>query len=664
MSRPVLPSYVSGSLVFAALVIVAGASTASASEGRCANHDPLRQPYYGDFHVHTGVSMDAYAMDQRSTPDTAYAFASGAEAKLPPLDAQGNMTRTTKLDRPLDFAAVTDHAEFFGELRLCIDPESPVYATQYCNGYRGFKEDGSPIGGLMARSAALFDRTPEEQMQMVNQGHAATICGEGDALCLAAARDVWAENQAATERWNDTTDACRFATFHAYEYSLTPRLSKIHRNVVFGNATVPAQPISAAETPEPHELWRLLAEQCLDAGNGCDVVAIPHNSNLSNGQMFRVEYPGAETREEQAAQAALRARVEPLVEMMQIKGDSECANGMWKVAGGEDEFCAFEKFRIGSPDDCEDGMGHGALAGRGCRSRNDFARYALVEGLRERERIGVNPFKFGFIASTDTHNGNPGDVEEDSYPGSAGARDAASGERLGGVQMELAISQIASNPGGLVGIWAEENSRESLFAGMKRRETFGTSGTRIAPRLFGSWDWDFGDGDPCATDRPAAAGYAAGVPMGSDLPARPEGEAAPSFLVSAARDPGTDAKPGTALQRIQIIKGWAGEDGVTHQRVFDVAGGPNDASVDLATCRVSGPGHDALCSVWVDPEFDASQSAVYYARVLENPSCRYNAWECSRLPEGERPEGCSDPNVVRTIQERAWTSPIWYEPAR
>jgi len=604
--------------------------------------------------------MDAYTMDQRSTPDSAYEFASGGTVNLPPLDANGEMTRPIRLERPLDFAAVTDHAEFIGELRMCMQPGMPAYDSKYCAGFRGVAEDGTPITGLMARSAALYGRTVEDHMKMVSQGHPATICGEGDAKCLEVARTVWSETQAANERWNDTTDACRFTTFHAYEYSLTPQLSKIHRNVIFRNSTVPAQPISAAETPEPHKLWKKLEIECLDAGTGCDAVAIPHNSNLSNGRMFHVEYPGAETVAQQAEQAALRARIEPLVEIMQVKGDSECANGMWKVSGAEDEFCGFEKFRLGDPKDCKDETGVGALAGQGCRSRLDFARYALVEGLREQERIGVNPYKFGFIASTDTHNGNPGDVEEYSYEGSAGKRDQTPALRVAGVlDKDLQISTIASNPGGLVAIWAEENSRASLFDGLKRRETYGTSGTRMTARFFGGWD--FGD-DPCTAAQPAAEGYARGVPMGSDLETAPADAVAPSFLVLAGRDPGTSINPGTPLQRIQIVKGWAGADGEIHQRVFDAAGGPNNSSVNLDSCEPKGAGHDALCSVWSDPEFDPGQAAVYYARVLENPTCRHSTYICNALPDTERTPGCDDPGVPKTIQERAWTSPIWYEP--
>jgi len=652
-------------IAFGVAMLVVASEGAQAA-GRCDVHDELRRPLFGDFHVHTGFSFDAYTMDQRTTPDDAYRFARGEAIRIPPLDANGAMTREIRIDRPLDFAAVTDHAEFFGELALCTRPGNEVYDSVYCRGYRGIGEDGKPLVGIMSRSAALYGRTVEQHMKMETQGHPATICADKGLRCEAAARGVWQETQAAAERWNDTTSACRFTTFKAYEYSLTPRLTKIHRNVIFANDVVPATPISAADEPDAHRMREQLARECLDAGTGCRAVAIPHNSNLSNGHMFALDDPNELSREERAQRAELRTRVERLVEVMQIKGDSECKRGMWKVAGDEDELCDFEKFRLGDPPDCEDATGEGALAGRGCQSRADFVRYALGLGLAERERIGVNPFKFGLIGSTDTHNGNPGDVEESSFPGAAGARDATPEGRLAGVKMELAISQVASNPGGLVGVWAEENSRESIFAALERRETFGTSGPRMSARMFGAWSdakgsGGFGQG-ACDEAQPAAAGYAKGVAMGQDLPPRPDESAAPSFLVQAARDPGTAAKPGTKLERLQIVKVWPGADGVLNQRIVDVAGGPSGATVDPATCAVAGPGHDALCSVWRDPEFDPAQGAVYYARAVENPSCRYSTYECNALPASERPESCSDPAVAKSIQERAWTSPIWYEP--
>jgi hypothetical protein len=277
-------------------------------------------------------------------------------------------------------------------------------------------------------------------------------------------------------------------------------------------------------------------------------------------------------------------------------------------------------------------------------------RYALVAGLREAARIGVNPYKLGVIGSTDTHDATPGDVDETTYAG-----------HLGSIDAPLATRIDADNPGGLAAIWAEENSREALFDAMRRRETYGTSGPRMRVRFFGGWDFA---PDSCASPDLVARGYRQGVPMGGDLQQRPAGASAPVFMVAAERDPGTASQPGGLLQRIQIIKGWADAQGRYQQRIYDIAGSSkNGASVDLETCTPRGPGADSLCQVWTDPAFDPAQRAVYYARVLENPSCRYNTRLCQSLPDKLRPAECADRTRPSTIQERAWTSPIWYTPA-
>jgi hypothetical protein len=289
-------------------------------------------------------------------------------------------------------------------------------------------------------------------------------------------------------------------------------------------------------------------------------------------------------------------------------------------------------------------------------SHRSYTRYALVEGLAEEARIGVNPFKLGLMASTDTHNGLAGGVEEKSWPGHLGTADADLSRRLS--DEPGVMGNVANGPGGLIGVWAEENSRASIFAAIRRREVFGTSGPRIQPRFFGGFHYPE---DLCAQEDLLARADAGGVPMGSDLPPR-SGEAAPVFAVFAARDPGTPSARGGLLQRIQIIKGFVDDDGGIHQQVIDVAGGDNGASVDPATCSEKGEGADFLCGVWRDPDFDPARRAVYYARVVENPSCRYSAWACLALPEGERPTGCAHSLMQATQQERAWTSPIWYTP--
>jgi hypothetical protein len=604
----------------------------ASGDTQCTRHEPERQVLWGDLHVHTGVSMDANLFGTRLRPADAYRFAKGDEVRMGPPGEDGQPERGVRLERPLDFAAVTDHASNFGGVRRCTTPGSSSYDTEDCRSYR------TP---LQIQGLALSE-VVKEMRKVVDAGlTTSAVCGEDGALCRAAAGDVWQETQDAAAAANDESAACAFTTFVAYEYTATPNMTKIHRNVIFRNATVPPLPISYADQPSAIGLWRDLRNQCLDAGTGCDALAIPHNPNLSNGNMFAIEYGDAKTIAEQAEVAELRAGIEPIVEMSQMKGDSECRNGLWNVLGATDELCDFEKMRAPDTPDCEDGKGEGALAGEGCVSRRDYVRYALVEGLEEADRIGVNPFSFGFIAATDGHDGVPGPVEEWRQDLTLGVPGPAPGRSLGG----------------LAAVWAEENSRESIFEALRRKETYGTSGPRMSVRFFGGWDYP---GDLCGDPALVAKGYAGGVSMGGEISSAPDGKA-PSFVVSALRDPGTAAHPGGRLQRAQVVKAWADDEGRIHQQVVDVAGGANNASVDESTCAPStGAGHDSLCGVWTDPAFDASRRAVYYARVIENPSCRQTGWAC--LPGDDRPEWCNSLNVRKTTQERGWTSPIWYAP--
>ncbi len=611
---------------------VAAIPAPGAARPRCTSHQAERQVFWGDLHVHTAISMDANMFGTRLGPDEAYRFARGETVHLVPASAAGPARHPVKLERPLDFAAVTDHASNFGSVRLCRTPGSEAYDTPICQEFRK-PIDLRTDGNLRAVIQTLIAR--------LGPGLASSeLCGPRGERCRGAAVDVWKETRQAAGRWNDQSPDCSFTTFVAYEYTATPDLTKIHRNVIFRNEHVPELPVSYADEPDAIELWRRLRRECSEAGTGCDVLAIPHNSNLSNGNMFAVEYGDAKTPAQQAEVARLRASMEPIVEMMQMKGDSECRNGMWDVLGGTDELCDFEKLRPADTPDCRDGVGKGALAGEGCVSRLDYARYALVEGLREADRIGVNPYAFGMIAATDGHEALPGPVEEHRQD----------------LRMGAPNPQPGMNMGGLAGVWAEENSRDALFEAMRRRETYGTSGPRMQVRFFGGWSYP---ADLCSAPDLVKQGYAGGVPMGGDLP---PGAGAPTFVVSALRDPGTASHPGGLLQRAQIIKGWVDEGGKFHQKVVDVAGGANQAGVDTATCKPQGPGHEGLCAVWKDPDFDASRRAVYYARVVENPSCRSTGWRCALAPDGQRPPFCSAGSDALTVQERAWTSPIWYAP--
>ncbi len=612
----------------------------------CRERDPLRRSLFGDLHVHTGFSMDAWVRGTIATPDDAYRFARGHPIGIPPFDAEGQPRETARIDRPLDFAAVTDHAEWLGETSLCRDVESEVYDTSSCRIFRG--EEESWIAWLLGLKG--FRKQLAGAISL--RGRNREVCGDGAELCRRRTRTAWEANQEATERWYDRSTECAFTSFHGFEYSRSPSFTKVHRNVIFRNEIVPELPISWIDTPTESEFWQKLRSLCVDTDSGCDAIAIPHNPNLSNGQLFAIWYRDLPL-EEQRDQARLRGGLEPVVEMVQYKGESECRNGLYRVMGGPDELCSFEKVRDlpGSPlEDCEEGTGAGAQAGRGCISRLDYVRYALVEGLREAERIGVNPYVFGFIGSTDTHLGNPGAVAERGHLGSF-ASSPVEKLTLGDRRRPSAFQSA----GGLAGVWAEENTREAIFDSFVRREVFATSGTRIAPRFFGGWQLPE---DLCARPDLVEVGYARGVSMGGTLPEGEADDAAPSFLVHARRDP-----EGAPLQRIQIVKAWHGGNGIFHQAIHEVARAPAEQSgVDLRTCTPTGSGADALCGVWTDPDFDRAQAAVYYARIVENPTCRWSTWACLSLPEVERPDGCTDPRVPRTLQERAWTSPIWFIP--
>ncbi len=614
----------------------------------CDTSVPERQALFGDLHIHTAVSMDANSLGTRTTPADAYRYATGEAIDVYSGDPQQGM-RKAQIDRPLDFAAVTDHAEWMSEVSLCTTPGSASYNSDGCKIYRGEEQSWLArllgLQGFRARIGGLIGIG----------GRRSDVCGDDDELCRAELSAVWRANQDAAEQWYDRSSACEFTTFHAWEYSHSPKSTKVHRNIILRNEISPELPISSLETPVAMDLRHQLADLCNDTDSGCEAIAIPHNPNLSNGQIFKVEYadlPLARQQEE----AALRARLEPIVEMMQIKGESECRNGMYNVIGVEDELCNFEKVRdLGRQElvDCKEGAGWGAQKGKGCISTVDYVRYALLEGLREEQRIGVNPYSFGFIGSTDNHMSTPGAVTEYDVPYKFGLTPAALlsvGEKTRGPGFW--------NPGGLAGVWAEENNRDSIFDALKRREAFATSGPRIVPRLFAAWELPAG---MCESTDFAKQGYQAGVPMGGVLGAAPAGSSAPVFAVSAQSDPGTAEQPGGLLQRLQIIKGWVGEGGEFHQQVHDVAGDANNgADVDLASCTLRGPGATNLCGVWRDPDFNASQDAVYYARIVENPSCRWSARLCLSLPENERPDGCLTDQLPSTIQERAWTSPIWY----
>jgi hypothetical protein len=610
----------------------------------CASHDPLRRPFFGDTHVHTSYSLDANTQGTRNRPDDAYRFAKGAAVGIQPHDREGNALRTVKLRRPLDFSAVTDHAESLGETRICSNQGIPGYDSDLCWSYRA-----TGPGAIYFMLTRL----------MVARERFDSICGEDGKRCRDEASVVWRDIQDAAEKAYDRSSACSFTSFVGYEWTGSiGEGANLHRNVIFRNEKVPALPASWLDTPSAARLWERLERDCIQGLPGCDALTIPHNSNLSGpGLMFQsarltgvADADQPVTREE----ALFRQRWEPLVEIMQHKGDSECLLGQDTT----DEACDFEKL----PYDNFIGVTRFAATGQAAPGhRASMVREALKQGLRLEQQLGVNPLRYGIIASTDTHLGTPGLADEDQAVGHGGAGISP----IGGAPPRLP-DNVEFNPGGLAVLWAEENSRDALFAAMQRREAYGTSGTRPIVRFFGGWDYE---PDLCTAPDFAARGYAGGVPMGGELRPSPGGVPGPAFALWALQDPGSADAPGTPLQRVQIVKGWL-EKGEAREKVYEVAGGDNGATVDLASCETHGEGAASLCTLWRDPDFDPKERAFYYARVLENPTCRWSQRLCvdagvdCAQPETYLPgfAGCCLPTHRPTVQERAWTSPIWYSP--
>jgi len=615
----------------------------------CANFNRLRTPYFGDLHVHTRFSADAYIFGTRGGPRDAYRFAQGESITVS--DDMEQQTRQVRLDRALDFAAVTDHAEFFGEVRLCDTPDSPVYNDDMCEMLRQADDPNGRFGVTVAwLFPAGIDNPPPS--------HA--FCSLPGIDCDAQAISVWKDMKTEAEAAYDRSADCSFTSFIGYENTASRLGRHLHRNVIFRNDHVPAFAASHLETVAggvPQGVWSAVERDCLDAGTGCDALIIPHNSNLSEGGQWLDPVD--------ASEAQRRQDREPLVEIHQLKGNSECRFDRLAALGvqTEDELCAFEQLPT-----AHQGPDATVLPIEQYPARN-LVRNTLKDGVRLEETLGVNPFRMGFIGSTDTHNATAGNVEEVAWEGGQGNGDSSAARQIG--------DDVRNNPGGLAVVWAEENSRDAIFAALTRRETYATTGIRPVVRFFaGSLE-----GLDCESSDFAEAGYRGGATMGGEIgPVR--GAASPRFAVLAAKDPGTSTTPGTDLQRVQIVKGWVDANGETQERVFDVAGDAhNGAGVDPATCAAVGSGARELCAVWEDPEFDRSQRAFYYVRLLENPSCRWSTRVCKAVgvdpfaadcaaqaqqAGGEFANCClnstNDPTVEPVIQERAWTSPIWYRP--
>ena len=601
------------------------------AEAQRSRSNPRRSAWFGDLHIHTRNSYEGMSIGVRATPDDAYRYARG-EAITHPL---GYSVRLKS--GPLDFLGVTDHAEYLGVIAALNDPKHPL-ATH-------------PLAKQI-QSAGPKERVGES-MKITMKIASAVVSGK-PILGLDATdiiRSTWQETIEAAERNNDPG---RFTTFVAYEYSSKDGGAGLHRNVVFSGSRVPEVPFGALESPNPEDLWTWLDKQ---RAKGIEAMAIPHNSNWSLGRMFeRTNFAGEPI---DAAYAEQRMRNEPLVEVTQVKGTSETHpalspndewadfeiwNPMSKPVAGERGTLSFEEWE-------------GDLTGA-------YARGALRTGLEMEEKGGFNPYRFGLIGSSDGHDA-AGPVEEEAFFGKFGIWDGSPEARKSVPRKEqdaslpLPFETLEWGASGLAGVWAEENTRASIYAGLRRKETFATSGPRIRVRFFAGYGYP----NTLATERDAVEqAYAGGVPMGGDLVGR-EG-APPRFFVWALRDPSE-----AWLQRAQIVKGRI-EDGKSKEQVFDVACSDslapdpkthrcpdNGATVNLTDCSPSlDKGAVELRTVWTDPTFDPDERAFYYARVLQNPTCRWSAWDAIRA--GVEPS----PKVPATIQERAWSSPIWYAP--
>jgi hypothetical protein len=597
----------------AAALVVANARPSTTPE---FNAD--RNAYFGDLHVHTMYSFDAFIFGTTSSPSDAYTFAKGGTIQHP---AGFDM----KLDVPLDFYGVSDHAFYLGVLREMANPDSEISKHEIAEGMSTLG-DSDDRGSKFSRILSFIR---SERASEINDPN--------------IVKSAWDDIIESANRHNDPG---KFTTFVAYEYTTTANDGgNLHRNVIFRDDNVPDLPFSRLDSRNPEDLWQWMDR---NRASGIESLAIPHNSNGSNGNMFTLtDWSGNPL---DSAYANQRMRNEPLIEITQVKGTSDTHPAL----SPNDEWADFEimPFMVASQ-----------LASQ---PEGSYVREAYRNGITLQEQQGFNPFKFGVIGSSDTHNATyAGD--EDDYWSKVGLRDS-DGVKRGSVPLnepgdngELYADTYYNtwSASGLAGVWAEENTREAIYDAFRRKETFGTSGPRIKARFFSGYDLpEINDADL------ASKAYSGGVTMGSDLLA--DADRAPSFIAWVARDPNS-----APLQRVQIIKGWV-ENGKSQEAVYDVAcsdGGivdpvshrcpDNGAQVNLADCRISsGLGAAELKASWQDPEYDPTQNAFYYLRAMENPSCRWSTWDAIRA--GVEPRS----DLAATIQERVWSSPIWITPVQ
>ena len=577
---------------------------------------------WGDTHLHTAISVDAGTMNRVGQED-AFRFARGEE-----------ITTThglrVKLSRPLDFLVISDHAEMYGLMPQLLSGDPQVLATEI-----GRKWYAELITGdqdrIFATAMEIVASLSKEEPPFKNDK---------------AVRSAWNAYTALADRYNDPG---RFSAIIGFEYT-TMGGNNLHRNVLFRGDAAEANrmvPFSQFDSQNPEDLWKFL--DSFQKNTGAEVLAIPHNGNLSNGRMFSVLTFGGKALTRELAE--LRASLEPVIEVTQIKGDSEAH----PVLSPNDEFADYETWDKSNLD--------GTEAKKPEMLQYEYTREALKTGLKLEKKLGINPFKFGMIGSTDSHTSFATGEEENFFGKHSGVEPEPHRWEHVVIQApnpDFTIMGWQQAASGYAAVWATENTREAIFDAIMRKETYATTGSRMTVRFFGGWNFT---GQDTQSRLPAGIGYAKGVPMGGDLSNAPNGKA-PSFLVAAMKDPYSGN-----LDRIQIIKGWMNEDGETEEKVYDVvwsgdrAPGSdgklpavgNTVDVKKATWKNS-IGSPELISVWTDPDFDPDQPAFYYARVIEIPTPRWTAYEALRFGVEMTPD------VPMTTQERAYTSPIWYTP--
>ena len=576
--------------------------------------NPENNAYFGDVHVHTGWSFDALTNGSKTTPMDAYAWAQGK-----PITGSGGPDM--KITVPLDFYMVADHAEYMGVFNQMSNPDSPISKTEIAKGVN------SPDANVRLQTFAAFLRDMSD--------------GKKDPQLSdpALARTVWAEIIKAAEA---NYVPGRFTTFAGFEWTSNPQKRNLHRVIVFRDTKhLPDMVLSALDSDDPEVLWKWMEDQ---RAKGSTLFAVPHNANASDGLMFdTVKRDGKPI---DAAYNKTRNANEPLYEITQIKGTSETHPDL----SPKDEFAGFEQWDYTLSADFE----------RPKRRKGSFVRQALLDGMSQAAAGAGNPFQYGFIGDTDTHNA-AASHEEYNFTGKFAFENNAK-ERLAGLPGAPAgqVQQIQEfSSGGLAGVWAPQNTREAIWDAMHRRETFGTSGPMMKLRFFGSFDFAAGDVNKPDFVRFA---YEKGVPMGGDL--KKGAGKAPTFLVAAVKDP----KSGN-LDRVQVVKGWIDAAGKQHEKIYDVAWSgdrkigangklpPVGNSVDVKTATYTNDiGAPQLATGWTDPDFRPGERAFYYARVLEIPTPRWNTYDAARLNMPALTK------VPATVQERAWSSPIWYTP--